>query len=103
MPFNALGLQPLILRAVQEAGYTEPTPIQASAIPLILAGQDLIGIAQTGTGKTAAFVLPILAKLAGTNHNGEPPTGLERRTVPAHSTLRRSEGVVSLPSDLSDT
>jgi len=92
MPFNALGLQPLILRAVQEAGYTEPTPIQASAIPLILAGQDLIGIAQTGTGKTAAFVLPILAKLAGTNHNGEPPTGLERRTVPAHSTLRRSEG-----------
>jgi superfamily II DNA/RNA helicase len=51
---------PNILRAVQEAGYTEPTPIQTAAIPQILAGHDLIGIAQTGTGKTAAFVLPII-------------------------------------------
>jgi ATP-dependent RNA helicase RhlE len=49
---------------VDEAGYTEPTPIQVSAIPLILAGHDLIGIAQTGTGKTAAFTLPVLTKLA---------------------------------------
>src|SRR4051794_17076302 len=65
MPFRALNLSPQILKAVQEAGYTEPTPIQASAIPQIIAGHDLIGIAQTGTGKTAAFVLPILAKLAG--------------------------------------
>jgi len=64
MPFRALGLEANILKAVQEAGYTEPTPIQAAAIPQILAGHDLIGIAQTGTGKTAAFVLPILAKLA---------------------------------------
>ncbi|HEY0552154.1 MAG TPA: DEAD/DEAH box helicase [Verrucomicrobiae bacterium] len=53
-----------ILRAVAEAGYTEPTPIQIAAIPPIIAGQDLIGIAQTGTGKTAAFTLPILTKLA---------------------------------------
>ncbi|HWI59389.1 MAG TPA: DEAD/DEAH box helicase, partial [Bacillota bacterium] len=65
MPFRALGLNANILKAVQEAGYTEPTPIQVAAIPPILAGQDLIGIAQTGTGKTAAFVLPILTKLAG--------------------------------------
>ena len=64
MPFRALNLDPNILKAVHEAGYTEPTPIQAAAIPPILAGQDLIGIAQTGTGKTAAFVLPILARLA---------------------------------------
>ena len=64
MPFRILGLDANILKAVQEAGYTEPTPIQAAAIPPILAGHDLIGIAQTGTGKTAAFVLPILAKLA---------------------------------------
>lgn len=64
MPFRALGLEPSILRAVQEAGYTEPTPIQAAAIPQILAGHDLIGIAQTGTGKTAAFLLPVLTKLA---------------------------------------
>src|SRR5512138_1719213 len=72
MPFRALGLEPRILRAVTEAGYTEPTPIQSAAIPPILAGHDLIGIAQTGTGKTAAFVLPILAKLAGVVRH-EPP------------------------------
>jgi len=64
MPFRALGLDAKILQAVHEAGYTEPTPIQAAVIPKILAGQDLIGIAQTGTGKTAAFTLPILTKLA---------------------------------------
>jgi len=64
MPFRTLGLDANILKAVQEAGYTEPTPIQVAAIPQILAGHDLIGIAQTGTGKTAAFVLPILTKLA---------------------------------------
>jgi ATP-dependent RNA helicase RhlE len=64
MPFRALGLDPKILQAVTEAGYTEPTPIQTAAIPPIIAGHDLIGIAQTGTGKTAAFTLPILTKLA---------------------------------------
>jgi ATP-dependent RNA helicase RhlE len=64
MPFQILGLDAKILQAVQEAGYTEPTPIQAAAIPPIIAGQDLIGIAQTGTGKTAAFTLPILTRLA---------------------------------------
>jgi len=71
MPFRSLGLEANILKAVQEAGYTEPTPIQAAAIPQILAGHDLIGIAQTGTGKTAAFVLPILAKLAGLMVGGQ--------------------------------
>ncbi len=65
MPFRALGLNDRVLQAVQEAGYTEPTPIQAAAIPPVLAGQDLIGIAQTGTGKTAAFTLPMLTLLAG--------------------------------------
>ncbi|HEU0010967.1 MAG TPA: DEAD/DEAH box helicase [Verrucomicrobiae bacterium] len=63
MPFRALGLGASIHKAIQEAGYTEPTPIQTAAIPLVLAGHDLIGIAQTGTGKTAAFTLPILARL----------------------------------------
>ena len=71
MPFRALGLDTNILKAISEAGYTEPTPIQTAAIPLILAGQDLIGIAQTGTGKTAAFTLPILCKLAGMIHAGQ--------------------------------
>jgi ATP-dependent RNA helicase RhlE len=75
MPFRIFGLEPRILKAVQEAGYTEPTPIQSAAIPHILAGQDLIGIAQTGTGKTAAFVLPILAKLA------EMRDGSDRRSI----------------------
>ena len=64
MSFQVLGLDAKILRAVSEAGYTEPTPIQSAAIPPIVAGHDLIGIAQTGTGKTAAFTLPILTKLA---------------------------------------
>jgi ATP-dependent RNA helicase RhlE len=64
MSFRILGLDARILQAVQEAGYTEPTPIQAAAVPPIIAGHDLIGIAQTGTGKTAAFTLPILTKLA---------------------------------------
>src|SRR5512132_375667 len=63
MPFRALHLSPQIVQAVRDSGYTEPTPIQIAAIPLILAGHDVIGIAQTGTGKTAAFVLPILMKL----------------------------------------
>src|SRR3954447_22713548 len=64
MPFEALGLDPKIAKAVREAGYTEPTPIQTKAIPLVLRGSDVIGIAQTGTGKTAAFVLPILQRLS---------------------------------------
>ena len=72
MPFSSLGLETRILKAVQDAGYAEPTPIQSAAIPPILAGHDLIGIAQTGTGKTAAFVLPILAKICGPSHNGAP-------------------------------
>src|ERR1700704_138401 len=71
MPFRALNLSPQILKAVQEAGYTEPTPIQIAAIPHILAGHDVIGIAQTGTGKTAAFVLPILTRLAASMQNGQ--------------------------------
>ena len=70
MPFRALGLHANILKAVQEAGYTEPTPIQMAAIPQVLAGHDLIGIAQTGTGKTAAFVLPILTRLASQGGGG---------------------------------
>jgi ATP-dependent RNA helicase RhlE len=64
MPFTSLGLGPKISKAVRDAGYTEPTPIQIKAIPAVLRGHDVIGIAQTGTGKTAAFVLPILERLS---------------------------------------
>src|SRR5882672_10206858 len=70
MSFRTLGLEGRILQAVQEAGYTEPTPIQTAAIPQALAGHDLIGIAQTGTGKTAAFTLPILTRLGAQPSRG---------------------------------
>lgn len=62
-PFSKLGLCDALAYSVQEMGYTEPTPIQIQSIPLILAGRDVIGSAQTGTGKTAAFALPIIQKL----------------------------------------
>jgi len=65
--FESLGLAPTLVRAVAEQGYTQPTPIQAQAIPVVLAGKDLLGAAQTGTGKTAAFALPILQKLSAKN------------------------------------
>src|SRR5271165_1209827 len=63
MAFNELGLSAKVLQAVEASGYTIPTPIQAQAIPQALAGRDILGIAQTGTGKTAAFVLPMLCQL----------------------------------------
>ena len=57
--FSDLNLNPKILKAIEEAGYTTPTPIQAGAIPAALEGRDVLGIAQTGTGKTASFTLPM--------------------------------------------
>ena len=63
MGFDTLGLSEAVLKAIEESGYTTPTPIQAQAIPLILGGRDLIGASQTGTGKTAAFALPSLSKV----------------------------------------
>jgi ATP-dependent RNA helicase RhlE len=63
LTFDELGLAPEVLQAVRDAGYTHPTPIQQQAIPLALAGRDLIGLAQTGTGKTAGFTLPIIHNL----------------------------------------
>ena len=63
MNFEELKLNRQLLNAIEEAGYTEPTEIQLKAIPQILAGHDIIGVAQTGTGKTAAYALPILMKV----------------------------------------
>src|SRR5258708_24645823 len=63
MPYKAPGLHPSLVQARREMGYVNRTPIQAEAIPAILAGHDLIATAQTGTGKTAAFLLPILHQL----------------------------------------
>jgi superfamily II DNA/RNA helicase len=76
MPFADLGLSDELLRAVTEAGYTEPTPIQAQAIPPVLMMKDLIGIAQTGTGKTASFVLPMIDILAHGRNRARMPRSL---------------------------
>ena len=74
MSFAALGLSEKMLEGVRAMGYTDPTPIQLRAIPLVLSGKDVIGSAQTGTGKTAAFALPILSKLG--SHNPVGPRAL---------------------------
>lgn len=73
MTFNKLQIAEPILRAIEEKGYDTPTPIQEKGIPVVLQGVDMLGIAQTGTGKTAAFVIPILYHLALTApHGGRP-------------------------------
>ena len=70
MQFSELGLCAPILRAAAEAGYTQPSPIQEKAIGPVLAGRDVLGCAQTGTGKTAAFAMPILHRLARSGTKG---------------------------------
>src|SRR2546423_5119087 len=70
MNFSQLGLAPAQLRACESLGYTEPTPIQRQAIPVVLSGRDLIGCAETGTGKTAAFLLPIIQKISEDHRPG---------------------------------
>ena len=77
MTFDDFDLAPAVRRGVADAGYTEPTPVQAAALPLALDGVDVVGVAQTGTGKTAAFVLPILDYLV------KEPTGGKKRAVRA--------------------
>ena len=77
MPFAALGLSEELVRAVADSGYTEPTPIQRAAIPPVLMGKDLIGIAQTGTGKTAGFVLPMIDIL----HEGRSRARMPRSLI----------------------
>ena len=72
MSFESLGLAPALVRALAEIGYATPTSIQLEAIPLALAGHDLLGGAQTGTGKTAAFALPMLHRLSTTAVAGAP-------------------------------
>jgi len=67
MSFESLGLRAELLRAVSEKGYSEPTPIQRQAIPIVLEGRDIMGGAQTGTGKTAGFTLPLLQRLMSSN------------------------------------
>ncbi len=82
MSFSSLGLSEAIVRAVTERGYTIPTPIQTQAIPAVLSGGDLMAGAQTGTGKTAGFVLPILQRLS------EKPAPAQHGRPPAHQPIR---------------
>ncbi len=76
MLFADLGLGPEILKAVEEAGYLQPTPIQEQAIPVVLMGRDVLGVAQTGTGKTAGFTLPMIEILAGSRAKARMPRSL---------------------------
>ena len=76
MEFSDLGLSPQLLRAIEEAGYTRPTPIQEKAIPIVLQGRDVLGCAQTGTGKTAGFALPMLDILAAGRARARMPRAL---------------------------
>ena len=98
MTFTTLGLSDSLLRAVAHTGYTTPTPIQIQAIPAVLSGGDVMAAAQTGTGKTAGFVLPMLQQL-GANARAKPgraralipdaDTGTGGPGTPEHTDLRQ--------------
>ena len=85
MSFHELRLAEPIVRAVAAEGYTNPTPIQTKAIPEALAGRDVLGCAQTGTGKTGAFALPILHRLAASASNGKLTRNGKQGRTPKHA------------------
>src|SRR5690242_1138620 len=85
MNFSDLHLHEPLVRAVAAEGYTHPTPIQQKAIPHLLAGRDLVGIAQTGTGKTAAFALPTLQRLAAAHPPAAPQAGVRSHYRPVRA------------------
>ncbi len=76
MSFSDLGLNPKLLQAVEDVGYTTPTPIQEQAIPYVLMGRDVMGCAQTGTGKTASFTLPMIEMLSSGRARARMPRSL---------------------------
>ena len=93
MSFQTLGLKPELLRAIADSGYETPTPVQARAIPEVLAGRDLLAGAQTGTGKTAGFTLPILQLL------GMPkPGAAETPAVAGRNGWRAPRALVLVPT-----
>jgi ATP-dependent RNA helicase RhlE len=102
MNFNDFNLHPCIMSGVNALGYSEPTPIQSKAIPVVLQGSDIVGLAQTGTGKTAAFVLPILQKLMQGKRGHvralvmSPTRELAEQTCNAINKLGKSTGIRSI-------
>jgi ATP-dependent RNA helicase RhlE len=100
--FNRFSLNPTIMAGVQALGYTTPTPIQLEAIPPIMEGKDVMGLAQTGTGKTAAFLLPILQRLMPGRRDGvralviAPTRELTEQTLQATRQLGRKTGLACL-------
>ena len=81
MTFEELGLSPTILQAIAEVGYQQPTPIQAQAIPVVLMGRDVLGCAQTGTGKTAGLTLPMIEILSSGRAKARMPPSPGRREL----------------------
>ena len=95
--FSQLGLSPTTLQAVADTGYTTATPIQAQAIPVALAGRDVLGIAQTGTGKTAAFTLPLIDRLSKGRARARMPRALERPPASLSTIGRVKAAVLPVP------
>lgn len=87
MPFEGLGLHSHLVKAIRNLGYTQPTPIQAEAIPAASSGKDLIGGTQRGTGKTAAFLLPVLQRMTLSLQKAGSP----RRSLGGNGRNRRKE------------
>lgn len=102
MSFDSLGLSPHLLAAVADAGYTQPTAIQSKAIPAIIDGADVLGAAQTGTGKTAAFVLPLLERL-GKGHEKKPRVLVLAPTRELAAQVSESVGTYGAKTNLKKT
>ena len=98
--FNTLPLDPKLLRAVADAGYVAMTPIQAKAIPIVLAGRDVMGAAQTGTGKTAAFTLPLLQRMLRHENASMSPARHPVRALVLAPTRELADQVASQRQDL---